>query len=242
MTNIRQPFSVYLISSVHEHLRKQHVEQVLHAFPGTKQVEAIYPSRTRVPFLAQLKERSKLRSGRSLRDGEIGIILTSRNIWRDILKKAKSDEEHFLILESDSKLNNAAMLEAHFCSATREYDMFFWGAWCGHLRLLRSKRSRLQDRHFVGEPLVNSVVGGYGYSINRKAASCLLKATSRIAHPADEFKKYLKAGQLKWGAVVPELISVHDVPSTIRPNAVALKEKIWIFTLDIRNFFLSLLN
>jgi GR25 family glycosyltransferase involved in LPS biosynthesis len=242
MSQSQQPFSVYLISSVHEHSRKQHLELLLKAFPGTRQVEAIYPSYTRVPFLKQLKDQSKLRGGRSLRDGEIGLILTSRNIWRDILKKATNDEEHFLILESDSKLIDVAMLKAHFNEATHDYDIFFWGAWLGHLRLMRSKRRHLQARYYVGAPLINSVSGTYGYSINRKAASCLLKATRRIAHPVDEFKKYLHPGQLRLGAVVPELISVHDVPSTIRPNAFALMEKIWIFVLDIRNYFLSLLN
>lgn len=242
MTTRRLPFSVYLISSVHESSRKQHVDQLLHTFPGTQQVEAIYPSQTRVPFLPQLKAQSKLRAGRSLRDGEIGLILTSRIVWRDILKKAKNDEEHFLILESDSKVINAAILEANFHKATQDYDMFFWGAWFGHLRLLRSKRRLLELGHFFGEPLINSVACTYGYSINRKAASCLLKATGHIAHPVDEFKKYLKPGQLRMGAVVPELISVHDVPSTIRPNSIALMEKTWIFVLDIRNHFLSLLN
>lgn len=242
MSHNQQSFSVYLISSVHEHSRKQHVELLLQTFPGTKQVEAIYPSYTRVPFLSQLKAKSKLRAGRSLRDGEIGLILTSRNIWRDILKKAKNDEEHFLIMESDSKVIDPAILEAHFHTTTRDYDMFFWGAWFGHLRLLRSKRKQLQNRYSFGEPLINSVACTYGYSINRKAASTLLKATCHIAHPVDEFKKYLKPGQLRLGAVVPELISVHDVPSTIRPNAFALMEKIWIFVLDIRNHFLSFLN
>lgn len=242
MSHSQLSSSIYLISSVHEHTRKQHVGQLLQAFPGTKQFEAIYPSQTRVPFLKQLKAQSKLRSGRSLKDGEIGLILTSRNIWRDILQKAKGDEDHFLILESDSKVLNAEMLEAHFHKTTQQYDIFFWGAWFGHLRLLRSKRRLLQNRYFFGEPLINSVACTYGYSINRKAASILLKATSRIAHPVDEFKKYLNPGQLRWGAVVPELISVHDVPSTIRSDAFALMEKFWIFVLDIRNYFLSRLN
>ncbi len=242
MTSSALPFSVYLISSVHESSRKQHVAGLLQTFPTTIQVEAIYPSYTRIPFLSALKAQSKLRAGRSLRDGEIGLILTSRNIWRDILKKAKTDEEHFLILESDSKLINAAMLEEKFLTATRAYDMFFWGAWFGHLRLLRSKRKPLGDMHFFGEPLINSVACTYGYSINRKAASRLLKATGKIAHPVDEFKKYLKPGELRLGAVVPELVSVHDVASTIRPNSIALFEKIWIFVLDIRNHFLSLMN
>jgi len=242
MTISPMPFSVYLISSVYEHSRKQHVEQLMHSFPGITQVEAIYPSRTRIPFFAQLKEQSKLRVGRCLRDGEIGLILTSRNIWRDILKKAKNDEEHFLILESDSKIINIHILESHFSKVIPDYDMFFWGAWFGHLRLLRSKRRKLQDKYFIGEPLRNAVACTYGYSINRKAASCLLKSTNRIAYPVDEFKKYLKPGQLRWGAVVPELISVHDVPSTIQPNTDKMMEKIWIFVLDIRNYFLSLLN
>ena len=101
---------------------------------------------------------------------------------------------------------------------------------------------RLMGLHFIGEPLRNAVACTYGYSINRKAASCLLKSTNRIAYPVDEFKKYLKPGQLRWGAVVPELISVHDVPSTIQPNTDKMMEKIWIFVLDIRNYFLSLLN
>lgn len=230
---------VFLVSSVHETARKSFVELLRKEFPELEKVEAIYPAHTRVPFLQQLQERSKERSGRSLKEGEIGLILTNRQIWRKILSRASSDEEHFLILESDSKISASLLLHQYFHSLSASYDIFFWGAWFGHMRLLRSKRKAFAAGHWAGEPLINSVACTYGYSINRKAAAVLLKATARIAYPVDEFKRYLTPGQLRFGGVAPELITVHPSPSTIRQDSSSLKEKIWIFLLDLRNHILS---
>jgi GR25 family glycosyltransferase involved in LPS biosynthesis len=239
MTVAHAQIPVFLVSSVHETARKPFVELLRKEFPNLEQVEAIYPSHTRVPFLQQLQERSEERTGRSLKEGEIGLILTNRKIWRKILNRASSDEEHFLILESDSKISESQLLHKNFNSLSASYDIFFWGAWFGHMRLLRSKRKTFAVGYSAGEPLINSVACTYGYSINRKAAAVLLKATARIAYPVDEFKRYLAPGQLRFGGVAPELISVHPSPSTIRQDGSSLKEKIWILLLDLRNHILS---
>lgn len=239
MPIVDRPIPVFLVSAVHETARKTFVDVLRKEFPNLEQVDAIYPSRTRVPFLQQLKECSKQRTGRSLKEGEIGLILTNRQIWRKILRLASSDEEHFLVLESDSKICSPLLLQQHFHALSSSYDIFFWGAWFGHMRLLRSKRKTFAAGYSAGEPLINSVACTYGYSINRKAAAVLLKATARIAYPVDEFKRYLGPGQLRFGGVAPELITVHPSPSTIRQDSSSLKEKIWIFLLDMRNHILS---
>jgi len=232
----------FLISSIHETDRKSFVEKLIQDIPGVRQIEAIYPQMTHVPFLEKLKVKSKFRAGRSLNDGEIGLILTSRKIWREIINISDSDEESFLILESDSKIDNTDLLNSYFHRLTSEYDIFFWGAWSGKISLLRSKKKRVHGKYFYGIPLINSVAGTYGYSINKKAASCLLKATTKISYPVDEFKKYLEPGQLRFGGILPEVIKFNDIPSTIGHQSNEIKEKIWIFILQVRNKILSLLK
>lgn len=233
-------FSSYIISSTHEPERKQFVQAVKAALPGIKEIEAIYPTKSKVPFLEKLQKKSAERGGRALTAGEIGLILTSRIIWRDIIQKAKNDEEHFLILESDSDIRNLPFLLNQFNVLTGTYDLFFWGAWMGHLRLLNSKRKKIAHGYSYGEPLVNSIACTYGYSMNRKGASTLLKLTGNIAYPLDEFKRYVPTGTLRYGGIVPEVISIHPaLPTTIGRPTNQLLEKLTIFVFDLRNFFLS---
>lgn len=236
-------FSSYVITSIHETERIPFVEQIKSALPNVKQIEAIYPSSTRVPFLKKLQLKSKERGGRALTAGEIGLILTSRMIWRDILQKAQNDQDHFLILESDSNINNIEILVSKFQALTRDYDLFLWGSWQGHLRLLRSKRKRLDEKYTYGEAFMRSISGTYGYSLNRKAAATLLQLTGKIAYPVDEFKRYVAPGTLHFGGIVPEVISIHkNLLTTIgRPSNAAI-ERLIMFVFDIRNYCLSMLR
>ena len=83
-----------------------------------------------------------------------------------------------------------------------KYDFFFWGAWNGYASL---KKSTVQ--HGVGEPLIKSVYGAYGYSLNAKAARYLLQKTARIAYPVDMYKRFVDPSEISLGAIVPEVIS-----------------------------------
>lgn len=236
-------FSSYVITSIHETERIPFVVQIKSALPNVKQVEAIYPSSTRVPYLKKLQFKSKERGGRALTAGEIGLILTSRMIWRDILQRAQDDQEHFLILESDSKINDIELLTSKFQALTRGYDFFLWGSWQGHLRILRSKRKRVDKKYTYGEAFMRSIAGTYGYSLNRKAAATLLELTGKIAYPVDEFKRYVAPGTLHFGGIVPEVISIHKaLPTTIGRPANAAVERLIMFVFDIRNYILSMLR
>ena len=84
----------------------------------------------------------------------------------------------------------------------KKYDLFFWGAWNGYASL---KKSTVQ--HGVGEPLIKSVYGAYGYSLNSKAAKYLLQKTARIAYPVDMYKRFVDTREISIGAIVPEVIS-----------------------------------
>jgi hypothetical protein len=110
-----------------------------------------------------------------------------------------SSEEHFLVLESDSRIMKPEHLKAE---TAEKYDLFFWGAWNGYASLKRSTR-----KNGVGEPLIKSVYGAYGYSLNAKAARYLLENTSRVAYPVDMYKRYVDPSEISLGAIVPEVIS-----------------------------------
>lgn len=233
-----KPIHAFMLYSQREHARLPQVKLIQDAFEHLELVEAVYPKFTHVPFLNKLIELSKKRTGRALLTNEIGVLLGHRIIWKRILKEAISEEQHFLIFESDSKINNQELLKNHFDEYTRNYDLFFWGAWDGHARL---KKSTIQFQHSnfeIGEPLIKSVYCTYGYSLNKKAAALLLKSTNKIAYPVDIFKKYIPKSSLRLGAARPEIISAwYNTPSTIRKEGLSKKIKNWfiIQIFDFRN-------
>jgi GR25 family glycosyltransferase involved in LPS biosynthesis len=226
----------FLITSEYEKERAANVDALLGQLPGIKKQKAVYPAYERVPFLAKIKEGARRRYQTDFLDGEIGILLSNRRVWMQIANSDGPDDEHFLILESDSQVNQLKLLVDNYKNATAGYDLFFWGAWMGYMRLLRSSIKPLDRGFSVGVPYMRSVSCAYGYSINRKAARHLLQCTGTLRYPVDEFKRYIKKGYLQVGGVSPELISQATIGSTIDPtNQKERTNYTWIKLLDIRN-------
>jgi len=231
----------FVITASHELNRSANVQQLQLQLPNIQLMEAIYPSKQKVPFLQQLIKKSGERTGRPLNMGEIGVLLSNRKIWSTICKTDVPENTSFLILESDSVLNDPDVLKKNFNLLTDQYDLFFWGGWLGHIQLLRSTSIKLTQSFNYGTPYIKTICSGYGYSINKKTAKYLLQQTKQIAYPVDEFKKYIDPDWLKIGAVVPELISQGLGESTIGHNGLSpIKEKIWFLLLDIRNYIICL--
>ena len=238
ITNLiaKRPIDAFVITATHEISRLPNIEFLKKQLPSLQIIEAIYPSRQKIPFLKKLIAVSGTRTGKCLNHGEIGVLLSNRKIWRQIVASSNADNNFFLILESDSVINDIAVLESHFHSLTSEYDLFFFGGWLGHIKLLRSTKMKVNNTFSVGEPYIKTICSGYGYALNKKTAKYLLQQTNKIAYPADEFKKYIEPGKLNIGAVVPELISQGDGTTTIGHNGLpSFFEMLWLFILDIRN-------
>ena len=187
----------FVLFAEHETERQSHVEALRAMLPALEVVEPVFSSRINVPFLEAMVEKSRSRTGKALLPTEIGVILSHRKIWSKIAQEKTN--EHFLVLESDSRILKPELLK----SVTAEkYDLFFWGAWNGYASL---KRSTVKNG--VGEPLIKSVYGAYGYSLNSKAATYLLKKTAQVAYPVDMYKRFVDPAEISLGAIVPEVIS-----------------------------------
>lgn len=215
MQHSRDTIKAFVITSCHELSRRDNIALLHQHLPGLLEMEAVYPRYQRVPFLHQLKQKSKERTGKALSDGEIGILLSNRKIWKHICSIAANDQEHFLIMESDSKINDVSLLQEQGKKLAEQYDLFFHGGWMGNMKLKRSTLQKVNETFTVGEPYRKTICSGYGYSLNRVAAKYLLKCTAQIQYPVDEFKKYTQPGVLKIGAILPELISEQPGTSTI---------------------------
>ena len=187
----------FVLFAEHETERQSHIEVLRAVLPALEVVEPVFPSRTNVPFLEAMVEKSRTRTGKALLSTEIGVILSHRKIWAKIAQE--NTNEHFLVLESDSRILKPELLKAE---KVEKYDLFFWGAWNGYASL---KRSTLKNG--VGEPLIKSVYGAYGYSLNSKAAAYLLKKTAQVAYPVDMYKRFVDPTEISLGAIVPEVIS-----------------------------------
>lgn len=188
----------FVLFADHETERKAHVEAMRSVLPTLEVVEPVFPSRVHVPFLEALMDKSRARTGKALLLTEIGVILSHRKVW-SLIAREKSKKEHYLVLESDSRILKQELLKAE---TAEKYDLFFWGAWNGYASL---KKSTVQNG--VGEPLIKSVYGAYGYSLNAKAAKYLLKKTARIAYPVDMYKRFVDPAEISLGAILPEVIS-----------------------------------
>ena len=229
----------YVITSAHESSRKEQVERLMKdcQFPIQK-VDAIYPSLQHVPFTARLLEASRLRVGKALLHGELGCLLSHRKVWRDIVSRDPNPKEHFLVFESDSMIMDAYVLNNSFQKLTQSCDLFFWGAWEGHLKFFRSTIRKEGAKHRTGEPFIKTAYCTYGYSLNRKAAQLLLKRTARISHPVDQFKYFFTQDELKLGGILPEVVTGNQITSTIRGNDNGWKKRLLLFVLDIKNNFI----
>lgn len=231
----------YLISSAHELSRTQNIDQLKKTCPyPIETIEAVYPSRNRVPFADRLIAASKQRIGRPLMTGELGCLLSHRKAWQRILRDLDNDSEHALIFESDSKLLDPVTLSDKAALLTPQYDLFFWGAWEGHMKLFRSSSQQFSPTYQVGEPFIKTVYCSYGYSINRTAAKLLLKRTSKISYPVDQFKRFFKQKELRIGGILPEVVIGNTIGSTIRGKENLFLKRIFLASLDVKNAIICL--
>jgi GR25 family glycosyltransferase involved in LPS biosynthesis len=198
----------FVLFADHETERKAHVEAMRSALPALEVVEPVFPSRVHVPFVEALIEKSRVLTGKALLPTEIGVILSHRKVWSKIARE--NTDDHFLVLESDSRILKPELLNSE---TAEKYDLFFWGAWNGYASL---KKSTVQ--HGVGEPLIKSVYGAYGYSLNSKAARYMLQKTARIAYPVDMYKRFVDPTEISLGATVPEVISTWRTSDSLIRN------------------------
>jgi len=226
-------FLIYAESEIH---RKENIAKLMADAPfAVEQVDAVYPDRQHVPFRDALLRVSKERTGKTLLKGELGCLLSHRRVWTKILSEAKSDQDHFLVFESDSMIEDPQFLRDHFLSLTQTKDLFFWGAWEGHMKFFHSSQKAIADSRVVGEPFIKTIYCTYGYSLNRKAAKLLLNRTRKISHPVDQFKYFFSQKELELGGVLPEVITGNKINSTIRGKENTLFKQIFLSLLDIKN-------
>lgn len=226
----------FLITSSFETERKANIEKLCIQLPGIERIEAIYPAHQKVAFLSQAIALSKQRAGIALLPGEIGCLLSHRKIWHNIVNSKTTEQEHFLVLESDSRINNPALILQYANSLTEKSDILFWGAWDGHLQLFRSSKQKLTEGYVYGEPFIKSIYCTYGYSLNKKAAKLLLERTGKFSYPVDQFKRYFIRDELRIGGIVPELIGTTGIKSVIRKNKPwQLLNTLFLAALDMKN-------
>jgi GR25 family glycosyltransferase involved in LPS biosynthesis len=226
----------FLICDESETHRKAHIEQILIDAPfHIELVPAVYPGKQHVPFRDALISCSKQRTGKELLMGELGCLLSHRRVWSMIMKDAKKDDEHFLVFESDSMIADSVFLKNNFASLTDDKDIFFWGAWEGHMKLFKSSRKVIDGAYSVGTPFIKTTYCTYGYSLNKKAATLLLKRTNKISHPVDQFKYFFKQDELRIGGVLPEVIMGNQINSTIRQKENLFFKNAFLALLDLKN-------
>lgn len=226
----------FLITAPHEVERQQNVAALLKQFPQIAILPAVYPSQTRVPFLSAIKKVSRERTGISLLDGEVGCLLSHRNAWRQISQKKDAENAMYLVLESDSQVHSIEMIHQNWDSIASQFDIFFWGAWEGNMKLFRSTKKKIGNGYAIGIPFMKSVYCTYGYSLNAKAADLLLNRTNSFNHPVDQFKYFNLEESIKIGGVMPELISnIKGANSYIRKGRHKFKEFIFGIVLNLRN-------
>lgn len=231
----------FIIHSVNEPDRAGHVNELLNALPNIKRIEAIYPNKIKFPFLQQIIQKSIERTGKALTPGEIGVLMTNRLIWQKIVQESPTEHEPFLILESDSLINQLVLLKKDFYTLASQHDMFYFGGWLGHIQLFKSTQKKWANKFWVGEPFIKTLCSGYGYSVNKKAAKILLQKTVKVGYAFDEVRRYLNQNDLILGAVVPEWISQKPGVSMIGKRPASwISLKIWMAILYIRNYFICL--
>lgn len=232
VTNI----NAYLVASPLEQERLAQIELLLAQLPKLKYIEAIYPSRSKIPFKNKLIAKSYQRTGHTLTDGELGCLLSHRKAWRMITNESTNPEQLYLILESDSSIVSLDILIEQFEPMSKQFDLFFWGAWEGHMQLHRSSIQKRDDGFVYGVPLLKSVYCTYGYALNKRAAQLLLERTKKIAYPVDQFKKMISPNELRLGGTRPEIIrTIGKKQSYIQTNRNYVKEFFKWILLDLKN-------
>jgi GR25 family glycosyltransferase involved in LPS biosynthesis len=232
--------NTFILYSPLEKDRTARVEAMRQQFKQFTISESIYPSNTHIPFLKAIIEKSKERTGQALMATEVACLLGHRRILRQIVKAANNNEEHFLVLESDSKILNFELLKTQFETISNKYDLFFWGAWEGNAKIRRSKAQVLDSNYSIGEPLLHTIYCAYGYSINKPTAQYLLKQSAKISTPFDIFKQFIDPQKIKVGTIIKEVITTSDIGnqgSYIRKTDKKdnLKRAFYLLFLNIKN-------
>jgi GR25 family glycosyltransferase involved in LPS biosynthesis len=237
-----KPISAFIIYGQNEHARQAQVNLMQEVLPNSVLVDPIFPARQKVPFINDLIKNAYKRSGYKLLPSEVGVFMSHRSIWKKIVQQNNDPSQHFLVLESDSKINDMHLIEQTMQKVETGYDLFFWGAWNNHVSIKKSTAENIDNKFKIGVPLIRSVYGAYGYSLNIKAAKHLLKQSSKINYPVDLYKHYVNQAAIKIGAIQPELISTwQTTDSTIRKeaNIDRLKRIIIIKIFSLRNQILA---
>ena len=237
-----KPIQAFIIYGQNEHARQAQVNLMQEVLPNSVLVDPIFPATQKVPFLKDLIQNAYKRSGYKLLPSEVGVFMSHRSIWKKIVQQNNDPNQHFLVLESDSKINDMRLIEQTMQKVETGYDLFFWGAWNNHVSLKKSTAVSIDNKYKIGIPLIRSVYGAYGYSLNIKAAKHLLAQSSKINYPVDLYKHYVDQAVIKIGAIQPELISTwQTTDSTIRKeaNIDRLKRIIIIKIFSLRNQILA---
>lgn len=237
---MNHPIATYILYGPHDQFRSHQVALLQQSFPLAELVEPIFPKKQKVPFINDLIHNATKRSGIKLLPEEVGVFMSHRKIWSIISKK--ENNKHYLVLESDSKIKDSTTIHANFPEVQNNYDLFFWGAWNNHVSIKRSTSKKIAQDYIIGTPLIRSVYGAYGYSLNAKAAKYLLQQSKRINHPVDLYKYYVDSTQINMGSIKPEIISTwQTTDSTIRKERFKDKAKriIIIKIFNIRNQILA---
>ena len=235
MTN---SISTYIIFSDQEQARMGQLQKIQEYFSDLTIINAIFPNKTRVPFLQSLINKTKERTGKALLVNEIGVLMSHRKVWHEIIQIATDPNKHYLVLESDSKVNNGELIEKYYKHIESKFDLFFWGAWNGNATIRRSTKIELGKGLEIGEPMIKSIYGAYGYSINTKGARYMLKKTSKIAYPVDLYKHYINLKELKVGVIKPEQIGTWlttDSNIRVESKITLLKRYLVIKIFNCRN-------
>ena len=220
--------------------RSSQVELLKQALPNFEIIEPIFPRKQKVPFLNQLVTNAFSRTNRTILPEEIGVFMSHRRIWRIIQKL--DPNKHYLILESDSKLVDHIAIKEQFSLVEKVYDIFFWGAWNNHVSIKRSTINQINKDYRIGTPLIKSLYGTYGYSLNPKTAKYLLNQSRKINHPVDFYKYYVDPNDVKMGAIQPELVSTwQTTESSVRKESFKdkIKRIIIIKIFHLRNEILA---
>ncbi len=237
-----KPIPAFIIYGQNEHARQAQVNLMQEVLPNSVLVDPIFPASQKVPFINDLIQNALNRSGYKLLPSEIGVFMSHRSIWKKIVQENNNPCQHFLVLESDSKINDIQLIEQIMHKVETDHDLFFWGAWNNHVSIKKSTAASIDSKFKIGVPLIRSVYGAYGYSLNIKAAKHLLAQSSKINYPVDFYKHYVNQAAIKIGAIQPELISTwQTTDSTIRKEAVIdrLKRIIIIKIFSLRNQILA---
>ena len=231
----------YLISSPLEQDRLRNINTLQSQLNNIIHIKAIYPSQIHVPFLNQILDLAKQRTNRTLSSAELGLLLSHRKAWLSLIN---SDQENALILESDSMIKNEVILNKHFETIHKQFDLFFWGAFDGRMKIFAKRRFKLDNTYLVGYPVINSVYCTYGYSLNKKMAKFLLKQTAKVNYPVDFWKIRLKNTNLIIGGVNPEVISPNpQFNSTVQSKKYNIYDnKIIKQVIDCKNTILAYFN